>query len=144
MAKTTAGRGKRRAGTEKAVPTPEAVLGQPVGAERFIPDWPAMVDYFTRLAAASDRVQIEELGRSTDDNPFILVTISAPENLSRRDELRAINQRLFDPRGVAPEEVEGLIANGRSVALLLCTQHSNELGAALMTLELAYDLATKD
>ncbi|MGN6362805.1 MAG: M14 family metallopeptidase [Thermomicrobiales bacterium] len=144
MAKTTAGRGKRRAGTEKAVPTPEAVLGQPVGAERFIPDWPEMVDYFTRLAAASDRVQVEELGRSTDDNPFILVTISAPENLARHDELRAINQRLFDPRGVASEEVEGLIANGRSVALLLCTQHSNELGAALMTLELAYDLATKD
>ncbi|MFN8511564.1 MAG: M14 metallopeptidase family protein [Thermomicrobiales bacterium] len=126
------------------IPSPEEVFGYPVGAERKIPDWPLMVDYFQRLAAASDRVEVEELGRTTDDNPLILVTIAAPENLARREELRAINARLYDPRATPPEEVEGLIAAGRSVAMLLCTQHSNELGAALMTLELAHDLATRD
>jgi hypothetical protein len=127
-----------------AIRSPEAVLGYPVGAERKIPDWPIMVEYFRELAATSDRVAFEELGRTTDDNPLILVTISAPENLARREELRAINARLFDPRQAAPEEVPGLIAAGRSVAVLLCTQHSNELGAALMSLELAYELATGD
>ena len=128
----------------REIPSPEAVLGYPVGAERKIPDWPIMVDYFGQLAAASDRVEIEELGRTTDDNALILVTISAPENLARREELRAINARLFDPRGVAPGEVAGLVEAGRSVALILCTQHSNELGAALMSLELAHELATRD
>lgn len=138
--------GVRVTATERggAIPSPEEVLGYGVGAERTIPDWPLMVDYFTRLAEASPRVAIEELGRTTDDNPLILVTISAPENLARREELRAINARLFDPRRTPPEEVEGLIAEGRSVALLLCTQHSNELGAALMSLELAHELATRD
>ncbi len=126
------------------IPTPAEVLGYPVGAERKIPDWPVIGDYFARLAAASDRVQVEELGRSTDDEPLLLVTISAPENLARREELRAINARLFDPRGLPAAEEAALIAAGRSVALLLCTQHSNELGAALMTLELAHDLATGD
>jgi hypothetical protein len=126
------------------ISSPEDVLGFPAGAERKIPDWPQMVDYFQRLAATSDRVELEELGRTTDDNPLILVTISAPENLARREELRAINARLFDPRATPPDAVEGLVAAGRSVALLLCTQHSNELGAALMALELAHDLATRD
>jgi len=98
-----------------AIPSPEEVLGYGVGAERKIPDWPIMVDYFTRLAQVSPRVATEELGRTTDDNPLILVTISAPENLARREELRAINARLFDPRGTTPEEAEGLIAEGRSV-----------------------------
>ncbi len=127
-----------------AIPSPEEVLGYPVGAERKIPDWPVMVDYFARLAAASDRVEVEELGRTTDDNPLILVTISAPENLARREELRAINARLYDPRATPPDATEGLIASGRSVALIICTQHSNELGAALMSLELAHELATRD
>lgn len=127
-----------------AIPAPEAVLGYPVGAERKIPDWPVMVDYFRQLAAATDRVEVEELGLSTDGNPLILVTISSPENLARREDLRAINARLFDPRGTKAEEDGSWIATGRSVALLLCTQHSNELGAALMTLELAHDLATRD
>ena len=127
-----------------AIPSPADVIGYPVGTERKIPNWPTMVDYFTRLAAASDRVQIEELGRSTDDNPLVLVTISSPANLARREELRAINARLFDPRQLPAAEEPALLADGRSVALLLCTQHSNELGAALMSLELAHDLATGD
>ena len=127
-----------------AIPPPAEVLGYPVGEARRIPDWPLMVDYFGRLAAASDRVEVEELGRTADDNPFILATIAAPENLARREELRAIVGRLYDPRATPPEEVEGLVAAGKSVALLLCTQHSNELGAALMTLELAHELATGD
>ncbi len=131
-------------GAAGTIPSPAEVLGYPVGEARKIPDWPLMVDYFGRLAAASDRVEVEELGRTTDDNPFILVTISAPENLARREELRAIVGRLCDPRATAPEEVEGLVAAGKSVALLLCTQHSNELGAALMALELAHQLATGD
>src|SRR4051794_16689641 len=100
------------------IPSPEEVFGYPVGAERKIPDWPLMVDYYRRLAAASDRVDVEELGRTTDDNPLLLVTISAPENLARREELRAVNARLYDPRATPPEEVEGLIAAGRSVAML--------------------------
>ena len=126
------------------VPSPEDVLGVAVGAERVIPEWPEMVDYFGRLAAASDRVEVEELGRSTDDNPIIAVTISAPENLARREELREVTRALFDPRGTDPGAVEGLVARGRTTAMLLCTQHSSELGAALMSLELAHDLATRD
>lgn len=128
----------------RAIPTPAEVLGHAVGAERTIPDWPLMVEYFRQLAAASDRVTVEELGRTTDDNPLIAVAISSPANLARRDELRRINARLFDPRDTPAADVAGLIAAGRSVALLLCTQHSNELGAALMTPELAHDLATRD
>ena len=114
-------------------PSPEEVLGYQVGAERKIPDWPEMVSYFERLAGASDRVELEELGRSTDDNPFIAVTISSPENLARREENRALLARLYDPRATPPEEVERLAGEGRTVAFLLCTQHSNELGAALGT-----------
>ncbi len=129
---------------EGAVPTPEEVLGYPVGTARKLPDWPLMVEYFERLAAASDRVAVEELGRTTDDNPLIAVTISAPENLARREKLREVVGRLADPCGLRPEEVPALVARGKTVAMVLCTQHSNELGAALMTLELAHDLATGD
>ncbi len=130
--------------TKRVIPTPESILGYPVGAERKIPDWHTMVKYFQQLAVASPRVTIEELGRTTDDLPLILVTVSAAENLARREELRAINAKLFDPRSTTPAATPALIAEGRTVAMLLCTQHSNELGAALMTMELAYDLATAD
>ena len=37
-----------------------------------------VVEYFQKLAAASDRVKFEEIGKSTMGAPFVYATISAP------------------------------------------------------------------
>jgi hypothetical protein len=120
------------------------VLGYRMGTARKLPDWDEVVGYFETLAATSDRVEVERLGASTDGRPYIAVSISAPENLARRDELRAILARLYDVRGLSEREQARLAEEGRVTAFLLCTQHSNEIGAAIMTLELAAELATRD
>lgn len=124
------------------IPTPEDVLGYQIGTPRRLPDWDEVVGFFDRLADASDRVVVERLGTSTLGRPYIAVVVSSPENLARRDELREILARLYDPRGLEPDEERELVERGKVTAFLLCTQHSNEIGAAVMTLELASDLAT--
>ncbi|RIK34916.1 MAG: hypothetical protein DCC58_21050, partial [Chloroflexi bacterium] len=121
---------------------PEDVFGYPMGATGKLPDWHEIVAYFERLASVSERVTVERLGESTGGLPYIAVTISSPENLERRSELRSILARLSDPRGLDHAEEADLIELGRPTAFLLCSQHSTEIGAALMTLELAADLAT--
>ena len=125
------------------VPSPEEVLGYRMGTERRLPDWPEIVGYFRTLAQASDRVTVEELGPTTDGNPFVVVAVSDPANLTEeaRARNRALLARLADPRGVADAEAEAAIAEARTVAIILATQHSTEIGAALMTLELAHGLA---
>ena len=130
--------------TTAKIPTPESVLGYPMGTARKLPDWGEIVSYYDTLAAASDRVEIERLGESTDGLPYIAVTVSSPENLARRAELRAMLGRLYDPRGLSADEEARTVEDGKVTAFLLCTQHSNEIGAALMTLELAAELAMKD
>src|SRR4051812_30544591 len=105
-----------------------------MGAPRQLPDWHEIVGYFEQLAAASERVQIERLGESTDRLPYIAVTVSSAANLVRREEFRGILARLHDPRALEPAEEVELVERGLPTAFLLCTQHSNEIGAALMTL----------
>jgi hypothetical protein len=140
------GRRSRHQNRRPVVPTPASVLGYPVGTPQRLPDWPEMVAYFESLATVSDRVEVETLGQSTNGEPYIVVAISAPENLS--DEARQRNRellgRLFDPRGRPQMEIEEAIASAKTVALILATQHSNEIGAALMTLDLAHQLASGD
>jgi hypothetical protein len=126
------------------IPTPESVIGYQMGAARKLPDWSEMLNYFDALATASDRVEVERLGESTEGRPYVAVVVSAPENLARRDELRAMLGRLYDPRGLDAGEEERIVEAAKVTAFLLCTQHSNEVGAALMTLELACDLASND
>ena len=127
---------------ENSIPTPASVLGYEMGTARKLPDWHEIVDYFNQLDAASDRVEVEVLGTSTDGLPYLAVSISTPENLAQRDELRGILTRLNDPRGLDADEEAQLVERGVPTAFLLCTQHSNEIGAVLMTLELAARLAS--
>src|ERR1700704_5236140 len=65
------------------VPAPEEVLGFRPGDDRKLASWAKVVEYFQKLAAASDRVRFEEIGKSTMGAPFVYATISAPENLKR-------------------------------------------------------------
>jgi hypothetical protein len=130
--------------TSNGIPTPESVLGYRMGTARRLPTWAEITGYVEQLAAASDRVELETLGESTQGRPYIAVHISSPANIARRDELRGILERLWDPRRLEESEIAALVEDGRPTAFLLCSQHSTEIGACLMSLELAAELASKD
>src|SRR5712664_1346837 len=88
------------------VPAPEDVLGFRPGDDRKLASWAKVVEYFQKLAATSDRVKFAELGKSTMGAPFVMATISAPENLAHLDDYRKFQEQLADPRklGSNPEK----------------------------------------
>ncbi|MDQ3920179.1 MAG: hypothetical protein M3348_17080, partial [Acidobacteriota bacterium] len=136
-----------RASDTSGVPAPSDVLGFTPGDDRKLAGWSQTVEYYRRLAAASPRVRFEELGKSTMGAPFVLVTISAPENLARLEEFRSIQQRLADPRTLGPApaaKAEELIRRGRSVVLITCGVHSTEVGSYLSGMLIAHRLASSN
>ena len=50
-------------------------------------DTTQIVDYFRKLGAASDRIAVREVGRSTEDRPFIAAVITSA-GLDRPDEVK--------------------------------------------------------
>src|ERR1700736_5769074 len=72
----------------RSIPAPEQILGFRPGDDRKLASWAQVVEYFQKLAAVSDRVKFEEIGKSTMGAPFVYATISAPENLRRLDEFK--------------------------------------------------------
>src|SRR2546423_8238375 len=85
----------------KSIPAPADVLGFTPGDDRKLASWAKVVEYFQKLAASSDRVKFEEIGKSTMGAPFVYATISSPENLKRLDEFKKIQDQLADPRMLA-------------------------------------------
>src|SRR5258707_13657254 len=127
-----------------APPSPESVLGFRPGADRQLADWTQIVDYFHRLDAASDRVTVEEVGRTTEDRPFLVAVITSEKNMARLDEIRRANLRLADPRGLSAEEAERLIATGKTIVGVNHGIHSDEVAATQTSMETAYALASGD
>ena len=134
-------------GVAAGVPAPEDVLGFRPGDDRKLASWASVIEYFKRLAAASDRVKFEELGRTTMDAPFVMATISAPENLRRLSEYKEIQRRLADPRTLGPNpdrKARALIARGKTIVLITCGIHSDEVGSYLSSMLIAHRLASSD
>ncbi|MCA1566298.1 MAG: M14 family metallopeptidase [Acidobacteria bacterium] len=133
-----------------AVPAPEEVIGFRIGDDRKLAGWASIVEYFRRLDAASDRVRFEELGKTTLGAPFVMATISAPENLARLSEFKEIQRQLADPRTFAKggagadARARALIAQGKTIVLITCGIHSTEVGSTLSSMLIAHRLASSD
>jgi murein tripeptide amidase MpaA len=131
----------------RGVPAPEDVLGFRPGDDRKLASWASVVEYFKRLDAASDRVKFEELGKTTMGAPFVMATISAPENLARLDEFKDIQRQLADPRTLganAERKARAVIARGKTIVLITCGIHSTEVGSYLSSTLIAHRLASSD
>src|SRR6266850_6363531 len=75
-----------------SIPAPQDILGFTPGDDRKLASWAKVIEYFQKLDAASDRVKFEELGKSTMGAPFVMATISAPENLTRLEDYKRIQE----------------------------------------------------
>jgi hypothetical protein len=96
------------------------------------------------LQERSDKIRVEDMGPSTEGRPFLQVTISSPENLDRLEELREINLKISDPRGLSEDEVKGLLSEGKVVICQSMSLHASEIGGTQMAPKLAYDLLTRE
>ena len=129
-----------------SVVAPRDVIGFTPGDDRKLASWAQIVDYFKRLSGASNRVTLQELGKTTLGRPFVVATISSPANLARLDRFKEIQRKLADPRTIAGNdaEAERLIAEGKTIVLITCGIHSTEVGGNLVSMNIAHHLAADD
>ena len=131
------------AGAANDITPPDAFFGFQLGTDRELARWDKIVEYFELLEGESDRIQVTDLGPSTEGHPYLLVIISSPANMANLERLREVNVRIQDPR--TPEaEVKELIGEGVAVVSQSFGLHATEVAAAQTAPELAYDLLSRD
>jgi hypothetical protein len=129
-------------GTAPTLVAPGDYLGHPVGADFKLADWEKITGYFEHLGSASAAVRVDTLGRTTQDRPFLLAVVTAPENMARLEEIRLNQAKLADPRQLGEGELEALLASQPAVVLISNNIHGTEIASSQGVMELAYTLAT--
>ena len=115
-----------------AIPTPESVLGMQLGEWHVRHD--QLVHYLNVLADASDRMTIKEMGRTHENRPLLLLTITAPHNHA---EIETLRQRHLSQLASGSEPSE----NAPLILYMGYSIHGNEPSGSNAALAVAYYLA---
>ncbi|MCL2497039.1 MAG: M14 family metallopeptidase [Symbiobacteriaceae bacterium] len=126
------------------ITSPLEFFGHIMGEDRKVVRWDKIVEYFYKLDSESDCIQVTDMGPSTEGHPFLLVTITAAENLAKLEEIRQISKKIGDPRGLTEEAIDKLVAEGKVVVVQSMSLHASEIGGTQMSPELAYELIACD
>lgn len=125
------------------VPSPKDVFGHDVGEDYFLANYTQLQEYWYAVAAASDRVAIEEIGSTSYGQDHIMAVITSPANHARLDELRKGAETLARAR-IGEEEARTLARDGVSVVWIDGGLHATETVAGQNILELVHRMSTGD
>ena len=80
-------RGARRRPAPSDLPSPEQFFGYRMGADRKLANWDKLLAYYQTLAKSATNMRLVELGKSSENRPYIALFISSPANLAKLDRL---------------------------------------------------------
>ena len=137
------GTGAAQQAASSSLPSPEQFFGFRMGADRKLANWDKLLEYYRTLAKSATNMRLVELGKSSENRPYIALFISSPANLARLDRLRQLNARLADPRGLSEAEAQKIIAEARAVVIQSFALHSSEVAASQTAAEYVFDSITR-
>lgn len=120
---------------DEGISTPKSVLGYQIGEFHISHDQIRI--YVDRIARESDRVLVEEIGRTYEMRPLQNIYISTPKNLSKLKEFQEAYQLLSNPKTCDQVDIENLpsiIYQGYSI-------HGNESSGSNAAMLMLYHLA---
>lgn len=116
---------------DAAIPSPEQFLGYAIGTHHTRHD--RIVAYMQELARLSDRATYQEIGRTYELRPMPVLTVTAPENHARLEEIRRQHMMSTEP-GTTPASA----AERKVIVHLGYGVHGNETSSAEAAMLTAY------
>lgn len=120
------------------IPTPESVIGHKVGERHVTHD--KLIEYMKALSKVSNRITIEDRGKTFEGRPLILLTVTSPENIKNIENIRSNHLELTESGNSKQLNVESMplvVYQGFSI-------HGNEPSGANASMLLAYYLAAAE
>jgi hypothetical protein len=125
-------------------PHPADVFGFEPGSDYNLADYEQLRDFYGQLAAASDRVELVEIGETVRGQPLLLLFISSEENIRQLDRWRSIAARLARADALTDAEARELAREGKAIVWIDSGLHSTEVAHSQHAPLLAHHMVTDE
>ena len=121
---------------DQTIPKPSEVIGHEVGEWHVTHD--KLVQYMYAIANSSDRVIIEETGKTYENRPLLILKVSSPDNLKNLEKIKENHIKITNGKKISEfTNMPAVVYQGFSV-------HGNEASASNAALLGIYYLAASN
>ena len=125
------------------ITSPKEFFGHNVGDDWYLSNYTQFSDYWRKIDGESDRMVVEEIGKSAEGRPQLMAIITAPENFRNLARYKEISKRLALAEGLTDEQARALAKEGKAVVWFDGGLHATEVLGAQQLIETTYQLVSR-
>ncbi len=126
------------------ITTPKEFFGFNIGDDWKLANYDQFQEYWKKIDAESDRMRVEEIGKTAEGRPQLMAIITSPENFKKLDRYKEIAKKLALAEGLTDDEARALAREGKSVVWIDGGLHATEVLGAHQLIETSYQLVSRN
>ena len=126
------------------LPSPKQHFGFNIGDNYQLATYTQTEAYFKKLAAASDRVKLVDIGKTEEGRTQYMVIVSSPANLKQLEKYKSISQRLARAENLTTAQAHDLAKEGKAIVWVDGGLHATETVGAHQLIETIWQFVSRN
>src|SRR5688572_11153939 len=126
------------------VTSPKEFFGFSIGDDWKLANYDQFQNYWKKIDAESDRMVVQEIGKTAEGRPQLMAIITSPENFKKLDRYKEIARRLALNEGLSEDDAKALAREGKAVVWFDGGLHATEVLGAHQLIETTYQLISRN
>ncbi|CAN5852534.1 M14 family metallopeptidase [soil metagenome] len=125
------------------VTTPKEQFGFELGDDYQLANYTQISDYWRLLDKQSDRIVVQEMGKTAEGRPQLMAIVTSPDNHKRLGKYQEISRRLALVEGLTDDTAHALAREGKAVVWIDGGLHATETLGAQQLAQTVYEMVSR-
>ncbi len=128
----------------QSIPTPKEHFGFNIGDNYHLATFTQTEAYFKKVAAASNKVKLQVIGKTEEGRNQYMMIVSDPSNIRQLAKYKSISQKLARAENLSDAEAKQLAKDGKTVVWIDGGLHATEVTGIHQLIQTLYTVLTRD
>jgi hypothetical protein len=125
------------------ITSPKDQFGFNIGDDYQLSNYTQIAEYWRTLDAESDRMVVEEIGKTAEGRTQLMAIVTSPANHKSLAKYKDISRRLALAEGLNDEQARALAKEGKAVVWIDGGLHATEVLGAQQLVQMVYEMVSR-